>query len=43
MNPTWEGRELELARLYDWGQIESVWCANKQNKAIEKKSENFSF
>lgn len=36
-NSTWEWRELELRRLYDWGKIESVWCANKQNKAIEKK------
>lgn len=35
-NPTWEWRDLELLRLYDWGQIHFTWSTEKKNENVEK-------
>lgn len=36
-NPTWEWRDIEVFRLYDWGQVHAIWNTNKKNEEIEKK------
>ena len=36
-NPTWEWRDLEILRLYDWGQLHFTWSPNKTNEQVEKK------
>lgn len=36
-NPMREWRDLEVLRLYDWGQIHITWCTNKKNKKVEDK------
>ena len=36
-NPAWEWRDLEMLRLYNWGQIHFTWCASKKNEVVEKK------
>lgn len=33
---TWEWRDLELLRLYDWGQIHFTWSQNRKNEKVEK-------
>lgn len=36
-NPKWEWRDLEVLRLYDWGQIHITWCTEKKNEKVEEK------
>lgn len=36
-NPTWEWRDIEVLRLYDWGQVHAIWNTNKKNEEIEEK------
>lgn len=38
-NPKWEWRDLEVLRLYDWGQIHITWCTEKKNEKVEEKIE----
>lgn len=35
-NPTGEWRDLEIFRLYDWGQIHLTWCTDRKNESVEK-------
>lgn len=35
--PNWEWRDLELKRLYDWGQIHNTWSTNMKNEEVENK------
>lgn len=35
-NPTWEWRDLELLRLYDWGQIHFTWSTEKKMRMSRK-------
>lgn len=37
MCPSWTWRDLEVKRLYDWGQIHSTWSTNMKNKDVENK------
>ena len=36
-NPTWEWRDMEILRLYDWGQIHLIWCPDRKNEEVEEK------
>lgn len=29
-------RDLELLRLYDWGQVHMTWCTEKKNECVEQ-------
>ncbi len=31
-----EWNDLELLRLYDWGQVHMTWCPEKKNKCVEQ-------
>ncbi len=31
--------DLELMRIYDWGQIHYIWCTDRKNEYIEKEIE----
>lgn len=35
--PSEEWRDLEILRLFDWGQIHFTWCTHKRNECVEKK------
>lgn len=37
MNPDWRWKDLELKRLYDWGQVHSTWSTNMKNEKVENK------
>lgn len=37
MKPEWEWRDLELKRLYDWGQVHNTWSTNMKNGEVENK------
>ena len=37
--PSWDYKDLELLRRYDWGQIHSTWSPSKENRMIEDKLE----
>lgn len=43
INPTWEWRDLEIIRLYDWGKIHFIWCTNKKNDKVEEKIKELIF
>ena len=34
-NPNWEWRDLEVKRLYDWGQIHNTWSTHMKNQRVE--------
>ncbi len=34
-HPIWPWRDLEVLRLFDWGQIHLTWAPNKSNEIIE--------
>lgn len=36
-NSTLEWRDIEILRLYDWGQIHLTWCPAKRNEEVERK------
>ncbi|MBD5466352.1 MAG: hypothetical protein HDR22_11190 [Lachnospiraceae bacterium] len=36
-NQTWEWRDLEMLRLYDWGQVHLTWCTDRKNEDLEKR------
>lgn len=36
-NPKWEWRDIELRRLYDWGQLHCTWSPNRKSHEIERK------
>ena len=36
-NPTWEWRDIEMLRLYDWGQVHLTWCTEQKNESVEEK------
>ncbi len=36
-NSTWEWRDIEMLRLYDWGQVHLTWCPAKRNEEVERK------
>lgn len=36
-DPSWSYRDLEIMRLYDWGQIHATWSPSKENRIIEDK------
>ena len=38
-NPDWKWRDLELMRLYDWGQIHDTWSTTRKNEHVEKEIE----
>ena len=31
-----EWNDLELLRLYDWGQVHMTWCPEKKNECVEQ-------
>lgn len=33
---TGQWRDLELLRLYDWGQVHMTWCPGKKNECVEQ-------
>lgn len=41
-NPTWEWRDLELLRLYDWGQIHNTWSTHRKNEDVENNINVFT-
>ncbi len=34
-NPTWEWRDLEVRRVYNWGQTHAIWSTSKKNADVE--------
>jgi len=38
-NPDWKWRDLELMRIYDWGQIHYIWCTSRKNEDVEREIE----
>lgn len=36
-NPTWEWRDMEMLRLYNWGQVHLTWCPDRKNEEVERK------
>ncbi|WP_066716811.1 hypothetical protein [Clostridium sp. Marseille-P299] len=36
-NPTWKWKDLEVKRLFDWGQIHTTWSPSKENIEVQKK------
>lgn len=36
-NSTWEWNDIEILRLYDWGQIHLTWCPARKNEEVERK------
>ncbi len=37
--PDWKWRDLELMRIYDWGQINYIWCTARKNEDVEREIE----
>lgn len=37
----WEWRDLELRRLYNWGQVHMTWCPDKTNERVEQSIKKF--
>jgi len=37
INPSWEWKDLELKRLYNWGQVHSTWSTNMKNVDVENR------
>ena len=35
-SPNWKWGDLEILRLYDWGQIHFTWSPNRKNEQVEK-------
>jgi len=35
INPNWEWRDLEIKRLYDWGQVHNTWSTHMRNQDVE--------
>lgn len=33
--PNWEWRDLEVKRLYDWGQVHNTWSTHRKNQVVE--------
>ena len=40
-SPSWNWKDLEVMRLFDWGQIHTTWSPIKGNVDIEKKIDEF--
>ncbi len=40
-NPSWNWKDLEVKRLFDWGQIHTTWSPSKENADVEMKIDEF--
>lgn len=36
-HPTWEWKDLDILRLYDWGRVNLLWCPCKKCEELEKR------
>jgi hypothetical protein len=41
-NPDWNWKNVEIKRLFNWGQIHTTWSPSKENVEVEKKIEGLN-